>query len=92
MTRHRQHPKAVRYLICSALAAALVTGCAATGKFAHSTPKAPEVAPLSDSAADRAVVALLGAGFRMESFPILVCWDRPFADFARYLPISPGLL
>lgn len=43
-------------------------------------------------AADRAIVALLGAGFRMESFPILVCWDRPFADFARYLPISPGLL
>ncbi len=43
-------------------------------------------------AADRAIVALLGAGFRMESFPILVCWDRPFADFARYLPISPGIL
>jgi hypothetical protein len=43
-------------------------------------------------AADRAVVALLGAGFRLDRFPVLVCWDRPFADFSRYLPISPGLL
>jgi GNAT superfamily N-acetyltransferase len=43
-------------------------------------------------AADRAMVAALGAGFRLDRFPVLVCWDRPFADFARYLPISPGLL
>jgi GNAT superfamily N-acetyltransferase len=43
-------------------------------------------------AADRAVVALLGAGFRLDRFPVLLCWDRPFADFSRYLPISPGLL
>jgi len=43
-------------------------------------------------AADRAVVALLGAGFRLDQFPILLCWDRPFADFSRYLPISPGLI
>jgi hypothetical protein len=42
--------------------------------------------------ADRAVVASLRAGFRLDQFPILLCWDRPFADFARYLPISPGLL
>lgn len=42
--------------------------------------------------ADRAVVAALGAGFRLDQFPILLCWDRPFADLARYLPISPGLL
>lgn len=41
--------------------------------------------------ADRAVVAALRAGFRLDQFPVLVCWDRPFADFARYLPISPGL-
>ncbi len=26
------------------------------------------------------------------TFPVLLCWDRPFADFSRYLPISPGLL
>lgn len=42
--------------------------------------------------ADRAVVPLLRAGFRMEGFPVLLCWDRPPADFERYLPISPGLL
>jgi len=43
-------------------------------------------------AADRALTAALGAGFRLDRFPVLVCWDRPFADFSRYLPISPGLL
>lgn len=42
--------------------------------------------------ADRAVVASLAAGFRLDQFPILLCWDRPFADLTRYLPISPGLL
>jgi len=42
--------------------------------------------------ADRALVPALQAGFRMDQFPILLCWDRPFADLARYLPISPGLL
>jgi GNAT superfamily N-acetyltransferase len=43
-------------------------------------------------AADAAVVPLLRAGFRFEGFPVLLCWDRPFADFARYVPMSPGLL
>lgn len=43
-------------------------------------------------AADRALVAMLGAGFRFDQFPVLLCWDRPFADFSRYLPISPGLI
>ena len=43
-------------------------------------------------AADRAVTATLLAGFRLDAFPILLCWDRPFADLSRYLPISPGLL
>jgi ribosomal protein S18 acetylase RimI-like enzyme len=38
------------------------------------------------------VVPLLRAGFRFDGFPVLLCWDRPFADFSRYLPISPGLL
>jgi GNAT superfamily N-acetyltransferase len=42
--------------------------------------------------ADRAVVPALAAGFRLDQFPILLCWSRPFADFRRYLPISPGLL
>jgi GNAT superfamily N-acetyltransferase len=43
-------------------------------------------------AADRALVAALGAGFRLDRFPVLLCWDRPFADFSRYLPMGPGLL
>ena len=42
--------------------------------------------------ADQAVVPALRAGFRLDQFPVLLCWDRPFADFSRYLPISPGLL
>ena len=37
-------------------------------------------------------VAALRAGFRLDAFPLLLCWDRPFADLSRYLPISPGLL
>jgi GNAT superfamily N-acetyltransferase len=41
--------------------------------------------------ADRAIVPALQAGFRLDQFPVLLCWDRPFADLARYLPISPGL-
>jgi GNAT superfamily N-acetyltransferase len=43
-------------------------------------------------AADRALVPALQAGFRLDAFPVLLCWDRPFGDFSRYLPISPGLL
>ena len=42
--------------------------------------------------APRLVPTLLAAGLRIDGFPLLLCWDRPFADFARYLPISPGLL
>jgi GNAT superfamily N-acetyltransferase len=43
-------------------------------------------------AAGETMTALLRAGFRMDGFPSLVCWDHPFADFSRYVPISPGLL
>ena len=42
--------------------------------------------------ADRAVIGALQAGFRLEPFPVLLCWDRPFVDLSRYVPISPGLL
>jgi GNAT superfamily N-acetyltransferase len=42
--------------------------------------------------ADQAVMALLRAGLRLDGFPLLVGWNRDFADFSRYLPISPGLL
>jgi GNAT superfamily N-acetyltransferase len=42
--------------------------------------------------AGESVSSLLRAGFRFDGFPVLLCWDRPFADFSRYIPISPGLL
>jgi GNAT superfamily N-acetyltransferase len=41
---------------------------------------------------DRAMVALLRAGLRIEGFPALLCWTRPFAEFDRYLPASLALL
>lgn len=43
-------------------------------------------------AADDLLIALLAAGLRFESFPTLLLWDRPFADFGRYVPISLALL
>lgn len=42
--------------------------------------------------AGAAVVGALNAGMRFDEFPLLLCWDRPFVDAARYVPISPGLL
>ncbi|HYN47460.1 MAG TPA: GNAT family N-acetyltransferase [Candidatus Nanopelagicales bacterium] len=39
-----------------------------------------------------AVTALLDAGLRLEDFPALLCWDRPFADFSRYIPITLAIL
>jgi GNAT superfamily N-acetyltransferase len=41
---------------------------------------------------DRAMVALLRAGLRIEGFPALLCWTRPFARFECYLPASLALL
>jgi hypothetical protein len=43
-------------------------------------------------AAGGAVTTLLEAGLRIEDFPALACWDRPFADFGRYVPISLAVL
>ena len=41
---------------------------------------------------DGALTTLLDAGLRLEGNPILFGWSRPFADWSRCLPISPGLL
>jgi len=41
---------------------------------------------------DRAMVAMLRAGLRIEGFPALVSWTRPFGAFERYLPASLALL
>jgi GNAT superfamily N-acetyltransferase len=43
-------------------------------------------------AAGDVVRRLLEAGFRLEPFPALLCWTRPFAPFDRYLPISLALI
>ena len=40
----------------------------------------------------QATVALLRAGFRLEDFPALLCWDRDFGCFDRYLPLSLAIL
>ena len=62
------------------------------GHVVRSVPARGAYASWVPGLADRAVVALLEAGFRLDGFPMLVCWSRPFAAFDRYLPISPGLL
>jgi len=41
---------------------------------------------------DRAMVALLRAGLRIEGFPALLGWTRSFGAFDRYLPASLALL
>jgi GNAT superfamily N-acetyltransferase len=42
--------------------------------------------------AGEAFGGLLRAGLRIEGFPALLCWTRPFADFERYVPISLALI
>jgi GNAT superfamily N-acetyltransferase len=39
-----------------------------------------------------AIRVAIEAGLRIEGFPILAGWTRPFADFTRYVPTSPGLI
>jgi hypothetical protein len=41
---------------------------------------------------DRAMVAMLRAGLKIESFPGLMCWTRPFAAFELYMPAGLSLL
>jgi GNAT superfamily N-acetyltransferase len=42
--------------------------------------------------AGEAFASLIRAGLRIDGFPVLLLWSRPFADFSRYVPLSPGLL
>jgi GNAT superfamily N-acetyltransferase len=44
------------------------------------------------AAAEGALAAAIRAGLRIEGFPVLAGWSRPFADFSRYVPTSPGLV
>jgi hypothetical protein len=43
-------------------------------------------------ATDDAIAIAIQAGLRIDGFPILTGWSKPFADFRRYVPISPGLM
>jgi GNAT superfamily N-acetyltransferase len=79
----RVGPIAVREAdLLAPVVAHLVTAVSPRGAFGVWLP----------GAAGEAVTALLRAGFRFDGFPCLICWDRPVADYSRYVPISPGLL
>lgn len=41
--------------------------------------------------ADELIRILLGAGFRLDGFPTLLCWNRPFLPLDRYLVASLAL-
>ncbi|HET7182946.1 MAG TPA: GNAT family N-acetyltransferase [Candidatus Limnocylindrales bacterium] len=43
-------------------------------------------------AAGETLSTIVRSGLRIEGFPVLAGWSRPFADFGRYVPISPGLV
>ena len=62
------------------------------GHLVHSVEPRGSFGAWVPGAADGAIVPLLRAGFRIDGFPVLLCWVRPFADFSRAVPISPGLL
>jgi GNAT superfamily N-acetyltransferase len=64
----------------------------ALGHLLQAVPSRGAQAVWVPGAAGSAVQLLLSAGLRFEDFPILLSWSRAFADFERYLPISPGLL
>ena len=42
--------------------------------------------------AGEAIRVAIDGGLRIDGFPILAGWSRPFADFTRYVPTSPGLI
>jgi GNAT superfamily N-acetyltransferase len=64
---------------------------AVVGHLMATVPARGASAVWANGGAERLVATLLAAGLRIDGFPLLLCWDRPFADLARYLPLSPGL-
>jgi GNAT superfamily N-acetyltransferase len=65
---------------------------AVVGHLSGAVPARGARAVWATGGAPRLASTLLAAGLRIDGFPLLLCWDRPFADLSRYLPISPGLL
>ena len=43
-------------------------------------------------AAGETLATAIRAGLRIDGFPVLAGWSRPFADYTRYVPTSPGLI
>jgi len=70
--------------------AALLPGV--LGHLLHVVDPAGAFSAWVPGAAGAAVTSLLDAGLRLEDFPALLCWDRPFADFTRYVPITLAVL
>jgi GNAT superfamily N-acetyltransferase len=70
--------------------AALLPGV--LGHLLHVVEPAGAFSAWVPGAAGAAVTSLLDAGLRLEDFPALLCWDRPFADFTRYIPITLAVL
>ena len=62
------------------------------GHLLHAVEPAGAFSAWVPGAAGAAITALLDAGLRIEDFPALLCWDRPFADFSRYVPITLAVL
>lgn len=62
------------------------------GHLTDAVPARGATAIWTPGHAGELLATLLRAGLRIDGFPLILGWDRPFADFARYLPISPGLL
>ncbi len=63
-----------------------------TGHLLATVRAAGAYASWIPGAADELFVSLLRSGFRFESFPALLLWNRPFADFSRYVPINLALM
>jgi len=62
------------------------------GRLLHAiVPRGASAVWLS-GASDDAISTAIQAGLRIEDAPILIGWSQPFADFARYVPVSPGLM
>jgi hypothetical protein len=51
-----------------------------------------DVSLLATGAAGDAFTACLEAGLRIADPPTIIGWDRPFADFSRYLPLGLALV
>ena len=61
------------------------------GNFAFTVSTSGALAITVTGATPELFAALLRAGLRLDGFPALLCWDRPFADLERYCLASYAL-